>query len=332
MLSTTAAEVGDIIGALEEALGYPAALTHEDLERLLVAARKLRWVRRAVHDDRAWGVAMGRLRRALPRLGPRIRDVLDHRTKPPLTWAALVAAPPEAAEHGEERAEVLRAELVTARTTPEGLLAWLVRAFDVLNTPELVALMLPLKRELDGFDEETLNHPDRRVRRRLRELVKRVAEATEEKPADSRVEPVAAADVASDDTITPHALDELAARVRRVTDGRRALFVSNREDPELGARLSELLGLRITWCDGSLRRVQAQCERIKGSSYDLILSATGFQVHGVDGALVRAANTASIPYVRVNRGRPATCVQAIAREFGLASRSERDELQRAARK
>ena len=97
------------------------------------------------------------------------------------------------------------------------------------------------------------------------------------------------------------------------------LFVSNREDPELGARLSDLLGITITWCDGSLRRVQAQCERIARGSYDLVLSATGFQVHGVDSALARASSAASIPYVRVNRGRPVACVQAIAREFGLAS-------------
>jgi hypothetical protein len=40
-------------------------------------------------------------------------------------------------------------------------------------------------------------------------------------------------------------------------------------------------------------------------------------VHGVDTALARAAGAAGVPYVRVNRGRPTACVQAIAREFGL---------------
>jgi hypothetical protein len=75
--------------------------------------------------------------------------------------------------------------------------------------------------------------------------------------------------------------------------------------------------------------VQAQCERIKGGAYDLVLSATGFQVHGVDGALVRAAHAASVPYVRVNRGRPATCVQAIAREFGLSSGANQATSERA---
>ena len=87
----------------------------------------------------------------------------------------------------------------------------------------------------------------------------------------------------------------------------------------VAARHTDLLGITITWCDGSLRRVQAQCERIQRGSYDLILSATGFQVHGVDSALARAASAAGVPYVRVNRGRPVACVQAIAREFGLTS-------------
>ncbi len=122
-----------------------------------------------------------------------------------------------------------------------------------------------------------------------------------------------------DEPIAAHALDALASLVRARTQGRKALFVSNREDPELGVRLTDLLGISITWCDGSLRRVQAQCERIKGKSYDLILSATGFQVHGVDSALARAAGGAGVPYVRVNRGRPVACVQAIAREFGIVT-------------
>ena len=130
-------------------------------------------------------------------------------------------------------------------------------------------------------------------------------------------EPVTRDEDSVDEPVAEHALTALAARVRAQTQGKKALFVSNREDPELGVRLEELLGIQIAWCDGSLRRVQAQCERIKGGSYDLILSATGFQVHGVDSALARAAGAGGVPYVRVNRGRPVACVQAIAREFGM---------------
>lgn len=295
-----------------------------DLDQLVTAARKLRWLRGCVRDDLAWGIAMGRLRRAVPNLGERsarVRDALDHRSKPGAPWAKLLGELPSepTLASGESPAE-LRAALPTAHMTKEGFLAWLIRAFDVINTPDLVALLVPLKGELAAFGEETLNHPDRRVRRRLRELVKRVTSADDAPGSNvSAKDLVRDVEETSDEPIAAHALDDLAARVRDRTHGRRALFVSNREDPELGTRLSDMLGIEITWCDGSLRRVQAQCERIKGGSYNLVLSATGFQVHGVDSALARASSAASVPYVRVNRGRPVACVQAIAREFGLLS-------------
>jgi hypothetical protein len=220
-----------------------------------------------------------------------------------------------------EDAEALKAELATARETPASFVAWIIRALDVLNTPDLVALMVPLKGELTSLGDETLNHSDRRVRRRVRELVRRVtsaADAPVETPAREEVAPPDE-EVASEENIGSRVLDELATRVRARTAGKRVLFVSNREDPDLGAKLSELLGVEITWCDGSLRRVQAQCERVKGGAYDLVLSATGFQVHGVDAAVSRAASAGDVPYVRVNRGRPVACVQAIAREFGIAA-------------
>ncbi len=298
--------------------GRMSELGAPEFDQLLQAVRKLRWVRGAVRNDLAWGVALGRVRRAVPSLGERsgrVRDVLDHRNKPPVPWAKLLGdlTPEPATPPGESPAD-LAAALPAAIVTKESLLAWLIRAFDVINTPDLVRLLAPIK-DYVVFDEETLNHPDRRVRRRLRELVKRVASAD-----DVPVVKEAPRDVeeTSDEPLAAHALDALAAHVRAHTQGRKALFVSNREDPELGQRLRDLLGIEITWCDGSLRRVQAMCERIKGgSTYNLVLSATGFQVHGVDSALARASSTAHIPYVRVNRGRPMACVQAIAREFGL---------------
>ena len=304
--------------------GRAGELSSSDFEQLLSAARRLRWVRGGVRDDLAWGVAVGRIRRAIPNLGERaarVRDVLDHRHKPSAPWAKVLGElPAEPATAAGESPADLRAALPAASVTKEGLLAWLIRAFDVINTPDLVALVVPLKHELTGFSEDTLNHPDRRVRRRLRELVKRVASADEAGVARPKSDPPARdVEETSDEPIAAHALDALASRVREQTQGRRVLFVSNREDPELGTRLEDMLGIEITWCDGSLRRVQAQCERIKGGSYNMVLSATGFQVHGVDSALARASSTAGVPYVRVNRGRPVACVQAIAREFGLFS-------------
>jgi hypothetical protein len=298
-----------------------------EFEALLNAARRLRWLRGAVRDDLNWGIAMGRLRRAVPGLGERagrVRDALDHRAKPPTSWAkALGERDAEPTSAPTETAADLEAALPKARESKDELLAWLIRAFDVLNTPDLVQLLVPFKADIAAFGEDTLNHSDRRVRRRLRELVRQLASAVPESSGRAKAkakEPEPEEEEAiSDEPIALHTLDQLSLRVRAETKGRRALFVSNRDDPELGAKLTDLLGISITWCDGSLRRVQAACERIARGSYDLILSATGFQVHGVDTALARAAGAAGVPYVRVNRGRPVACVQAIAREFGLNS-------------
>ena len=297
-----------------------------EFEALLNAARKLRWLRGAVRDDLAWGVSMGRLRRAVPGLGERagrVRDALDHRAKPPASWAKVLGErDAEPASAPTESIADLEAALPKAREGKEALMAWLIRAFDVVNTPDLVGLLGPLRAEVAALGEDELNHADRRVRRRLRDLVKRIASTVPESSSRAK-EPVPEPeeDAIIEEPLALHALDQLSARVREETKGRRALFVSNRDDPELGAKLTDLLGISITWCDGSLRRVQAACERIARGSYDLILSATGFQVHGVDTALARAAGAAGVPYVRVNRGRPVACVQAIAREFGLNSQT-----------
>jgi hypothetical protein len=249
-----------------------------------------------------------------------VRDVLDHRFKPSAPWAKLLGEQlDDIPTQSGESVATIKAALPGSITTQADFLAWLIRAFDAMNTPDLVELIRPLKgHTVTTFSEETLNHPDRRVRRRLRDLVKKLDEVPTPKVVALPKEP-ADDEVANDEPIAAHALAALAAKVRAQTQDRRALFVSNREDPELGARLTDLLGITITWCDGSLRRVQAQCERISRGSYDLVLSATGFQVHGVDSALARASSAASIPYIRVNRGRPVACVQAIAREFGLTT-------------
>src|SRR6185369_16131657 len=82
----------------------------------------------------------------------------------------------------------LKADLPEASQTKEGLLAWLIRAFDVLNTPDLVALLVPLKDDVAALGEEAQNHADRRVRRRLRELLKRVASASAEAAAPKEAE------------------------------------------------------------------------------------------------------------------------------------------------
>jgi hypothetical protein len=322
LLEEVDTELKTMLAPLAEGPSGRGDLSGAEIDQLITASRKLRWLRGAVRDDLAWGMAVGRIRRSLPGFGERssrVRDVLDHRIKPSAPWAKLLGETvDEPITASGESPATLKAALPAAIVTQADFLAWLIRAFDAINTPDLVDLLRPLKgHSVTQFSEETLNHPDRRIRRRLRDLVKKLDEVPTPKVVAAPKE--ADDDAPSDEPIAAHALAALAAKVRAQTQDRRALFVSNREDPELGARLTDLLGITITWCDGSLRRVQAQCERISRGSYDLVLSATGFQVHGVDSALARASSAASIPYVRVNRGRPVACVQAIAREFGLTT-------------
>jgi hypothetical protein len=106
--------------------------------------------------------------------------VLDPRTKPASSWANLVDAVTEEATATPPAAnpERLQAELADAQRTPELLVAWLIRAIDALNTTDLVALRVPLRQQLEHLGEETLSHPDRRLRRRVHELVRRVSRQT----------------------------------------------------------------------------------------------------------------------------------------------------------
>lgn len=110
----------------------------------------------------------------------------------------------------------------------------------------------------------------------------------------------------------------LLAQVRPLVAGKSALFISNRSDPNLKSHLENRLGLKLTWCEGDQRKIQAQCDSIAHCSYDLVLLATGFQGHSADGVLGRAARSVGVPYIRVFKGRALACVRAIARTFGLA--------------
>ena len=195
----------------------------------------------------------------------------------------------------------------------------------MFNTAEVATLvgdnLRPVVLELE---DDALPDADRRLRRRLRDLKAHLRNASDLGAAD-HPEPDS-----DDDTVqVSHAAlagagvgeevldDSLTALVRARVRGKSALFVSNRDDPDLKARLEEKLGLEITWCDGNPRKVQAQCESISRRSYDLVLIATGFQAHMIDGILARAARAGGVPYVRVFKGRPLACVRALARTLGL---------------
>ncbi|MFY0542156.1 hypothetical protein [Nannocystis pusilla] len=280
----------------------PEELPNEQLDALVKHAQALRDIRRfiAAEDPETWGAVMGRLRWLAGRLGerlPQLRRWLDPEFIPPPERAKTG---PSADQVRQQQATV-RAErdaLVAADSfDDEALLAFLGRAFDAHNTPEVASLVQPIRPRIDALRPDLFE--DRRMRRRLtglQDVIKRGELGVLPSDSDSELEEE------TDDVDDPGA--HLVAQVRPKVEGKRVLFVSNREDPDLKSKLEESLGLDITWCDGNARKVQAQCESISRHSYDYVLIATGFQAHNIDGILARAARASAIPYVRVFKGRP----------------------------
>ena len=305
------------------------------------AAARLRWVRGRV-PALPWGALVGKLRQKASALhddGATLRKLLDSNFDPQAPWRDVVArgdaetsawsapAPPSTSSSPTvSRAMELRSSLIEAGSPPRWSepqwLAWLADALVAFDTASLVDLLRPLRVHVAPF--EATAFADRRSRRRFREVLGALADARDVGALSSTS--LAAGDdiVDADDDDDDEAIDvgeaafnALVARVREQTHGKAAVFVSNREDPALALKLSELLGLSLTWIESTPRRLEAACEKIARGSHQLVLSATGFQLHSADASLSRASRSAGVPFVRVNRGRPVACVLAIARELGI---------------
>lgn len=296
----------------------PEELPSDQLDALVKHAQALREIRRfiAADDPESWGAVMGRLRWLSGRLGDRgqqLRRWLDPEFSPP-PERVRTGPPPEQVRAQQAAVRGERDALVGA-TDEAALVAWLTRAFDLFNGPELAALVQPLRARVEALRADALFEGDRRLRRRLSALQDLLRRG--ELPASSAE--VEEEDVEDSDEAAEDPGAHLVSQVRPKVEGKHVLFVSNREDPDLKARLEESLGLEITWCDGNARKVQAQCESIARRGYDYVLIATGFQAHNIDGILARAARGSGIPYVRVFKGRPLAVARALARTLGLAS-------------
>ena len=113
----------------------------------------------------------------------------------------------------------------------------------------------------------------------------------------------------------------LIDRIRPVTKGKRSVFVSNRRDPELQAELQEAFGFEtLDFRIAESRRMQQLGELIADDEYDIVLGATGFQSHTLDTVLAKACRNAGVQYVRVNDGRPLSCLRAVARAYARRRR------------
>ena len=114
--------------------------------------------------------------------------------------------------------------------------------------------------------------------------------------------------------------DPLVSAVARELRGKRALVVTNRDDGELGDRLLQTMQLgSVDVVRSDPRRIEAATASVIARRFDIVLAASGFMDHSTDGVMktVSACAKARVPYVRVAKPRPAACVRAIARAFGI---------------
>lgn len=106
-------------------------------------------------------------------------------------------------------------------------------------------------------------------------------------------------------------------QVRPWVLGMKALVISNRMDPELEVRLSQKLGLDITWAICDVRRAQAQAKSIARRGYDLVIAQTGFLPHKIESIIAPACSAHGIPYIRADKARPTSTARALIRDLGL---------------
>jgi hypothetical protein len=312
--------LGDVRATLVTLLGPPDApgtafdarargLSRAALTSLVQAARLMRWLRGTVEPD-AWGVQMGRLRRAAQASrDATLAEALNPAFTPTKSWALHLRP---AGARGPTIPVVPPVEAGEAAFT-----AWLMETGDRLDLSSLRRLLRPHRARLGEVDLATaLAGGDyRSLRRRLRNLLDEGVDAqaeADETELDGQAESADANTVEELEPPTPTFVD----RARALVQGKRALFVSNRTDPELETRLTEMLGLTLDWRSvDQPRSLQSAAERIKNGAFDFVLVATGFIDHSSEAMLREAIDATDVPMLRVGKGRLLACAQAIVRRF-----------------
>ncbi len=307
----------------------------KELAQFVEWGRLARWLRGAVVDFDTWARVAGRLRWLASRIqekDPHLARILEPSFRPPTGWAASLGRDPVEQRRKKERATLYRRLPGLSVGDGAGMLTWLREALELLDRDALARAVVPFRDIVLALRIEDFK--DRRHRRRLRgvqDILRGGPAGPAQTNGDEECEVLpddangcidgsdGSPDSLADDAQAVDPGAALFARVRPHTEGRNAVFVSNRLDPDLEDMLRETLGFAtIDWCEGTPRRVQSVEERIGQRAFDFVLAATGFQSHNVDGALYRACKKAGVPYVRVNKGRPVACAAAIAQRLALA--------------
>ncbi len=328
------AEIIRDVEALSGPIGAAATKTETpEPPRFLEWARKLRWARETMADPLRWGALLGRFRfwiRENPQRYPDASRALDADYCPDRSWAAVLGLDPETIARAREVREIF----ASPPKSDDGVFdetevtAWIARALTYSDTHlgVMVTALRPFKDFVLGLDDGALPNADRRMRRRFAKLQKELALPTPSQmppPAEPEVPEVV--ESPSDPTNDANAIPEaLRGPVVAYTRGKRALFVSNRADPNLRDRLREIFEFEdLDWSAGETKRRQSLVGPIQSGSYHFVLGATGFLSHSIDGQISQACRKGQVPYVRVHRGRPLACLRAMARELGLEENSGR---------
>lgn len=308
-------------------------------DQMLIWVRKLRWLRGSVEDAERWGAVAGRLRywvyKHRRELAAAERE-LNPEFSPEQSWMAVFDRATMQSRRVAEAERLVNAQQMRDREfeallgkAPEPgkvdraeLLEWLAQAlvFSDTHHDQIVELMRGFTDQIREFTSDDLPASDRRLRRRLDKL-KRALDPTAAPSSPESVElPSQTGEVEMDEEISAHWSIPSGVRDRVVpfTRGKRALFITNRNDSELRDRLQGLLELQtLDLAEGEERRIDAAVKSIGAMAYDLVLGATGFMNHKSDERISRACRRADINYVRVDRGRPLTCLLALAKNFGI---------------
>jgi len=301
---TTLVELDAAFSEFEGAESKASVPTAVEL-KLVGAARVLRWVRTVV-DPRAWGRAMGRLRRAAhERELSRLAAVLRPDYVPPgLSWFR---------ELGSRQAKTpVRVAPLPAEVTLESLVEWLRTEGVRLDGPTLRGQVGVHAALLEGAElTALLPGPDfRSLRRKLddrRSHVRTVQTALEEQTP---------AEVAPDDAGLVPEEPGPVERARALIKGRKVLLVTNRDDSLLRGQLEEAFGIELEIASVEhIREVQNAAERVGKGSYDLVFLATSFMCHKSEAVIARGAEGTPTKLLRVGKGRTLACAQAVLTHF-----------------
>ena len=288
----------------------------ENDEAMIQAAQVLRWLRATPEDTALWGALFGRLRqlqhKAPERLYSQLRDVIDPAYCPENGWSALLGIQTEGEKLEAQRLELVRGCPATSSARPSAVQDWLQEALEAHEVISTVLIAQNLESHSDlvlGLNPES--YPTgRRLRRRLTRVQTILrGEASAEQLAEPEPVPLV------QETVQSSFLDEQLEAVRQHTEGKRALLVSNRDDPDQESAIAETFGFadveRVTF-DGD--GTGTTSNHIAAGTFDFVLSVTGVQNHGTDHALATAAKVSGAVYSRVYRGRRFGCIRALHRD------------------